>query len=634
MSSEKKNIIDQEKHDIEENSDLDIEETQKEIEEDIEREIPEELLIYDHDTEEDVIEENDMKITIEDDQGDLIDDQETETEDDEDDGEIKLLGEGTYGRVNQVFYKNKPCAVKINMYHEYTKWKGIVNIIEYDILKRLKHHPLFLNLYKVCNNDSEFIEKINEDNEKRKGIYNRDDQVYDNLHFIIELGKGSLTDFLEEKELNMDEVAKIICDILLGIEFLHLNGIIHRDLKTSNVIMFEDVENDDIVAKICDFGMSKYFTDQDKNCDNVATYTMRSPELVMGDKYGTASDIWMIGCILYEILFDMTPIDLDTKKNSKGEKVYKFDVRKALISIFKYAHHDINIDNMNRILQSLELKPVSKIKRVTIRETVNTKLTDDIFYHTYTKENLIQLLECMLEFDQDKRLSAEKILKLPFFSSDELQEYIESVRKFNVKLDMLGRDLKITKCGMRTMLYSKIKNKYKNKENRDIYSTKERIDIHIIITFERWLRALHKAGTSLDKNEEEFENYFLIVRGIVEKLFNEGLKASSSYVNKLDKYIEENGEEKFIEMEEELILDILDFPYEVTPYELAVERGIKIKGEFFNHLLDVMEKYPGDIMDMNQVVDIANKNMTKKKIDNKKRVIPQKVKNRIARNRK
>lgn len=629
MHSEKDNNIEEEKNNIEENNELDIEEIQEEVQNIIQKEIE----IFDHDTEDDIIDDN-MQISIEDDHGDLADtEDEDEKEEEEDEEEVKLLGEGTYGRVNQVFYKKRPCAVKINMYHEYTKWKGIVNLIEYDILKRTSKHPLFLNMYKVCNNNSKIIEKINENNEKMKGIYNRDDQIYDNIHFILELGKCSLSDYLEEKELNMDEVAKIICDILLGIEFLHLNGIIHRDLKCSNVIIFEDVENDDVVAKICDFGMSKYFTDQDKNCDNVATYTMRSPELVMGDKYGTASDIWMVGCILYEILFDMTPIDLDTKKNSKGEKVYKFDVRKALISIFKYSHHNINIDNINRILQSLELKPVSKIKRITIRETVNTKLTDDIFYHTYTKENLIQLLECMLEFDQEKRLNAEQILKLPFFSSDELQEYIEIVRKYKIKMDMLGRDLKITKCDMRNILYNKIKNKYKNRESKDIYSTRERIDIHTIITFERWIRALHKAGINLDKKEEEFENYYLIVRGVMEKLFNEGGKANSSYINKLTDYIEENGEEKFIELEEELVLDILDFPYEITPYEIAAEKGIKIKGEFFNQMIDVMSKYPGDVMDMNEVVNIASKNI-KKKSDNKKRTIPPKVKNRIARNRR
>lgn len=557
---------------------------------------------------------------------------------------IKMLGEGTYGRVSRAEYKGKKCAVKINLFHEWTNWgDGIINVVEYDMLKRFSSHPLFLELYDVFNRDDDFFKEVNSKTLKTdEKIFDRSDQKYDNMHFIMELGDCSLSDLIDDIELDMDSVAKILCDILLGLEFLHMNNVIHRDLKTSNIIIFKDEVENDYIAKICDFGMSKYFTNQDENCSDITTYTSRSPELVMKEKYGFPSDVWTVGCILYEMLFDLTVIDLPIGKNSKKESVYKFDRRTALISIFRYANHNISIENINRILRSLDLKKTSAnaLKREPIETMVN-KLSDNGFYDDYSKQNLIQLLNGLLEFDQTKRLTCTQALNLPFFNS--MAEYIKDVRKYNVKLDMLGRDLKIVNSTFRTAIYDKIKAKT---IIPGIYSTQERIDIHSLIMFERVLRALSKLPENDKDIKDNYDKYYTICSGLVEKMFNEGGKAPKTYVNKI-----KNMDLKwFTETEEIIVLDVLDYVYEITPYELAVEQGLKVKGPLYNAIIDVMFESSAapvtgvgaiapiseNIMNMKEILDKAI--IRAEKAQNQKRTtaapVINKYKNKIPRNRK
>lgn len=552
-----------------------------------------------------------------------------------DQSSVKMLGEGTYGRVCRVKMPDgKKYAVKINLFHEDDNWgDGIVNLIEYDILKRFSDHPLFLNFYGARNRDDEFItlverkaiENISDDNSDH--LFKRNDQQLDNIHFIMELGDYSLENLIDsQRSMTVDDVAKIICDILLGLEHMHNNNIIHRDLKPGNVIIFEN--DDDYIAKICDFGMAKHWTTQDENCQHVATYNTRSPELIKKDKYGPPSDVWTVGCILYEILFDECIISLNTEWNNQGEKVYRFDRRRALLCIMKYTHHNFDLERVNICLRSLGLKETPKLKKTPISKRVND-IDDEFFACNYTKKNMIKLLEGLLTYDQDERITATQALDSDFFK--DLRDYIKEVRQHNVIYDMKGRDLKMVDCNMRNKLYAKIINKRNRKPS--LYTTEERIDIHTIIIMERWIRAMYKNNPeSVNDKQKDFNKYYLICRGVVQKLFNEGHTAQTAYINKLKEMEEQNGEDYFMGIEEELIFDILEYPYEETPYEIAHKKGIKVKGDFFKSLIEEMKRCVKDdeIMDMEKIVDKISKDNDKK--EKRKKVIAPRTK--VPRNKR
>lgn len=84
-----------------------------------------------------------------------------------------------------------------------------------------------------------------------------------------------------------------------GTEFIHGHGIVHRDLKPQNVLV--DVK--EMQLKICDFGLARAFSLPLKvYTHEVVTLWYRCPEILLGQpKYGPATDIWSLGCILAEM---------------------------------------------------------------------------------------------------------------------------------------------------------------------------------------------------------------------------------------------------------------------------------------------------------------------------------------------
>ena len=95
------------------------------------------------------------------------------------------------------------------------------------------------------------------------------------------------------------EIKTLLLQVISGVEFLHSHWIMHRDLKTSNLLMSNRGE-----IKIADFGMARYYGDPPpKLTQLVVTLWYRAPELLLGaDKYGMEIDLWSVGCIFGELL--------------------------------------------------------------------------------------------------------------------------------------------------------------------------------------------------------------------------------------------------------------------------------------------------------------------------------------------
>ncbi|KAI9833672.1 MAG: hypothetical protein M1826_006763 [Phylliscum demangeonii] len=95
------------------------------------------------------------------------------------------------------------------------------------------------------------------------------------------------------------ETKRLLQQIVSATEYLHSNWILHRDLKTSNLLM-----NNRGQIKLADFGMARYYGDPaPKMTQLVVTLWYRAPELLLGaETYGRAVDMWSIGCIFGELL--------------------------------------------------------------------------------------------------------------------------------------------------------------------------------------------------------------------------------------------------------------------------------------------------------------------------------------------
>ena len=93
------------------------------------------------------------------------------------------------------------------------------------------------------------------------------------------------------------DVVDIFCQLALALEFVHEKGILHRDLKPANILLFGDGSE----AKLADFGVSRAFDDGEVVRTAVGTPSYLSPEICSGASYSVKSDVWSLGCILYEL---------------------------------------------------------------------------------------------------------------------------------------------------------------------------------------------------------------------------------------------------------------------------------------------------------------------------------------------
>lgn len=99
--------------------------------------------------------------------------------------------------------------------------------------------------------------------------------------------------------LTTANIKSYVVQTLQGLEYLHLNWILHRDLKPNNLLV-----NANGVLKIGDFGLAKLYGSPSRiNTHHVVTRWYRAPELLFGAKqYSIYIDMWAVGCILAELL--------------------------------------------------------------------------------------------------------------------------------------------------------------------------------------------------------------------------------------------------------------------------------------------------------------------------------------------
>ncbi|XP_075928828.1 serine/threonine-protein kinase Nek8-like isoform X5 [Petromyzon marinus] len=111
---------------------------------------------------------------------------------------------------------------------------------------------------------------------------------------------GTLAEYIQKRGgslLDEDTILHFFVQIALALHHVHSNHILHRDLKTHNILL----DKRQTVVKIGDFGISKILSSKSKAYTVVGTPCYISPELCEGKPYNQKSDIWALGCILYEL---------------------------------------------------------------------------------------------------------------------------------------------------------------------------------------------------------------------------------------------------------------------------------------------------------------------------------------------
>ncbi|XP_077361402.1 serine/threonine-protein kinase 36 isoform X2 [Festucalex cinctus] len=187
---------------------------------------------------------------------------------------LELVGEGSFGRVHKGMKKFTGQVVALKFMPKMGRSNKELQSLkkEIDIMSNLQH-PNIVKLFDSFETDTEVV-------------------------VVTEYAEGQLFQIIEDDgSLPESQVCEIACQLVSALYYLHSRRILHRDMKPQNILFDKNG-----VVKLCDFGFARAMSVSTMVLTSIkGTPLYMSPELVAEKPYDHTSDLWSLGCILYEL---------------------------------------------------------------------------------------------------------------------------------------------------------------------------------------------------------------------------------------------------------------------------------------------------------------------------------------------
>jgi len=310
---------------------------------------------------------------------------------------VSKLGKGAYGIVWKALDKKTREVVALkkvfDAFQNATDAQRTFREIMF--LQELNNHETIIKLWNVLKADND------------RDIYLVFEFMDTDLHAVIR------ANILEEVHKQY-----ITYQLLKALKYMHSAGMLHRDMKPSNMLL-----NSDCLVKVCDFGLARSIQSLSSShisnpvlTDYVATRWYRAPEILLGStKYTKGVDMWSIGCILGEMLGGK-PIFPGTSTMNQLDRIIEVTGRPSA--------EDIESIRSPFAANMLESLPPSK-----------PRFLQDMFPNA--SNEALDLLRRCLKFNPSKRMTADEALAHPYVAQfhNESEETIYPTPPIKIALD-------------------------------------------------------------------------------------------------------------------------------------------------------------------------------------------------------
>jgi len=360
---------------------------------------------------------------------------------------IRYLGHGSYGHVAEAratsdhptLQAGTRCAIKKipNVFDNEVDAKRLLR--ELRILRCLSGHDTIVSVFDVFTGDGNLTN-------------------FTTLVIVFEFSDTDLSKlFVSDQFFTLLHIQYISYQMCLGLKHMHSGNLVHRDIKPSNILV-----NENCTIKVCDFGLARCITEnestpipgcselirsQTEDLDvqlqrtnfrksltrHVVTRWYRAPEVILlhqTREFLAVIDIWAIGCILselFQMITECQPNPHDRRPLFQGKTCFPLSCNDP------WAYNDPS-DQLNVIFDILGTpseEDILQLKNEKAQRYLRSLPKKPQRNLSAMFPNIpdvgIELLECMLRFNPENRITIDETLEHPFFNDVRDVEYEQNL---------------------------------------------------------------------------------------------------------------------------------------------------------------------------------------------------------------
>ncbi|KAH9188452.1 hypothetical protein AeNC1_009572 [Aphanomyces euteiches] len=314
---------------------------------------------------------------------------------------VKCIGAGTYGRVYEMKDRLTGETVALKKIKTLNEAEGVpvTTLREIVALKSLRH-PNLVGLKEIVVSKQKEDESDDEDENANPvpGKDTRSDYSNGSIYLVLEFVSHDLTGLLQSNHTFPDIAIKYIMKQLLeALEYMHNRDVVHRDIKTSNILLTPDY-----VVKLADYGLARTLRTNSKLTNKVVTLWYRAPELLLGaSDYDASVDMWSVGCVMVE-LFLGRPIFAAKTDTDQMMKIVEM-----CGTTFDEVNGVSHLPHFEKFFQNEKRGNV--LKGTMIRKATEKNVS--------LPKGFVELLDRLLQIDPRRRFTATQALNSDYFKS-------------------------------------------------------------------------------------------------------------------------------------------------------------------------------------------------------------------------